>query len=502
MIGIELVKPGTDEADPRGGVGRPGGRPRGRAADRQGRRPQHQRPAHRPAALADRRRGGGGRGDPRTGPAQRVGRTGSAREGAHQHEQHPHPDPRRPGHHRRRRDPRRRTDRGRPDRRPRRARLRRRRGAGPPTAPSTRPDKYVIPGGVDAHTHMELPFGGTFASDTFETGTRAAAWGGTTTIVDFAVQTRGPRPARRPRRLVRQGRRQVRHRLRLPHDPLRRQRVIAEGDGPAGRGGHHLLQAVHGLPRRLLQRRRPDPARHAARRRQRRADHDARRERHRHRRPGRTGPRRGPHRPALPRRGAQGAAGGRGHPPRHPARPGRRRPAVRRPRLGRGGRRRAGRRPRQGTHVFGETCPQYLFLSTDNLAEPDFEGAKYVCSTPLRPQGAPGGALAGAADQRPPGGLHRPLPVLLHRPEGAGPRRLLQDPQRAAGRGEPDGPAPPGRRRRAHHPPPLDRDRLRHPGPDVRPLPAEGHHRARAPTPTSSSTTRTPSRPSPPRPTT
>ncbi|MFF7214015.1 amidohydrolase family protein, partial [Streptomyces sp. NPDC008238] len=51
--------------------------------------------------------------------------------------------------------------------------------------------KYVIPGGVDAHTHMELPFGGTFASDTFETGTRAAAWGGTTTIVDFAVQSVG-----------------------------------------------------------------------------------------------------------------------------------------------------------------------------------------------------------------------------------------------------------------------------------------------------------------------
>jgi dihydropyrimidinase len=48
--------------------------------------------------------------------------------------------------------------------------------------------RYVIPGGVDAHTHMEMPFGGTFASDTFETGTRAAAWGGTTTIVDFVVQ--------------------------------------------------------------------------------------------------------------------------------------------------------------------------------------------------------------------------------------------------------------------------------------------------------------------------
>jgi dihydropyrimidinase len=51
--------------------------------------------------------------------------------------------------------------------------------------------KYLIPGGIDAHTHMELPFGGTFAKDTFETGTRAAAFGGTTTIVDFAVQSKG-----------------------------------------------------------------------------------------------------------------------------------------------------------------------------------------------------------------------------------------------------------------------------------------------------------------------
>ncbi|MCY4664818.1 MAG: amidohydrolase family protein, partial [Acidimicrobiaceae bacterium] len=51
--------------------------------------------------------------------------------------------------------------------------------------------RLVVPGGVDVHTHMELPFGGTFASDTFETGTRAAAWGGTTTILDFAVQKYG-----------------------------------------------------------------------------------------------------------------------------------------------------------------------------------------------------------------------------------------------------------------------------------------------------------------------
>ena len=51
--------------------------------------------------------------------------------------------------------------------------------------------KWVIPGAIDVHTHMELPFGGTAAKDTFETGTRAAAFGGTTSIVDFAVQSKG-----------------------------------------------------------------------------------------------------------------------------------------------------------------------------------------------------------------------------------------------------------------------------------------------------------------------
>jgi dihydropyrimidinase len=52
---------------------------------------------------------------------------------------------------------------------------------------------YVIPGGVDAHTHLDMPFGGTTSADDFESGTRAAAFGGTTTIVDFAIQARGSR---------------------------------------------------------------------------------------------------------------------------------------------------------------------------------------------------------------------------------------------------------------------------------------------------------------------
>src|SRR6202789_1595788 len=51
--------------------------------------------------------------------------------------------------------------------------------------------QYVIPGGIDAHTHMDMPFGGTTSSDDFESGTKAAAHGGTTTIIDFAIQNKG-----------------------------------------------------------------------------------------------------------------------------------------------------------------------------------------------------------------------------------------------------------------------------------------------------------------------
>src|SRR5437868_3755148 len=51
--------------------------------------------------------------------------------------------------------------------------------------------KYVFPGGIDVHTHLDMPFGGTTSADDFETGTRAAAWGGTTTLIDFAIQYKG-----------------------------------------------------------------------------------------------------------------------------------------------------------------------------------------------------------------------------------------------------------------------------------------------------------------------
>ena len=56
---------------------------------------------------------------------------------------------------------------------------------------STTRARYVFPGGVDPHTHLDMPFGGTITADDFESGTRAASLGGTTTIVDFALHTKG-----------------------------------------------------------------------------------------------------------------------------------------------------------------------------------------------------------------------------------------------------------------------------------------------------------------------
>src|SRR5437588_4872980 len=52
-------------------------------------------------------------------------------------------------------------------------------------------NRYVLPGGIDVHTHLDMPFGGTTSADDFETGTRAAAFGGTTTLIDFAIQYKG-----------------------------------------------------------------------------------------------------------------------------------------------------------------------------------------------------------------------------------------------------------------------------------------------------------------------
>ena len=197
--------------------------------------------------------------------------------------------------------------------------------------------KYVLPGGIDVHTHMDMPFGGTTSADDFESGTIAAAFGGTTTIVDFAIQYRGRDAAPRLRNVVEESRGQGRHRLRLPHDHHRAHRAGRDRDGRDGQPGRQLVQAVHGLSRRVHARRREHLPRDAAHRQERRHDLHARRERRRDRRAGaRRRWQNGTDRAEVSRADASGARGRRSHASRDRARRNRRCAGLHRPPLRRG----------------------------------------------------------------------------------------------------------------------------------------------------------------------
>ncbi|MER7049821.1 MULTISPECIES: dihydropyrimidinase [Streptomyces] len=246
--------------------------------------------------------------------------------------------------------------------------------------------RYVIPGGVDAHTHMELPFGGTSASDTFETGTRAAAWGGTTTIVDFAVQSVGhslragldawyakadgvcavdygfhmilsdvdERSLKEMDRLVEEGVTSFKLFMAYPGVFYSDDgRILRAMQRSARNGGLIMMHAENGiaidvLVEQALAEGRTDPRYHGEVRKvvlEAEATHRA-----------------------IQLARVAGAPLYVVHVSADEA--------VAEITAARD----------KGLNVFGETCPQYLFLSTDQLAEPDFEGAKYVCSTPLRPK--------------------------------------------------------------------------------------------------------------------
>ncbi|MFJ3184691.1 dihydropyrimidinase [Streptomyces halstedii] len=245
--------------------------------------------------------------------------------------------------------------------------------------------RYVIPGGVDAHTHMEMPFGGTTASDTFETGTRAAAWGGTTTVVDFAIQPKGgslmegldawhekaeggcaidygfhmimsdvnESSLREMDRLVELGVTSFKLFTAYPGVFLSDDGQILRAMQRAGsNGGLVMTHAENGLAidvlvEQALARGERDPRHHGE---VRRALLEAE---------------------ATHRVIKLGQVAGAPVYVVHVSA----REAVAEVAKARD----------EGLPVFAETCPQYLFLSTDNLAEPGFEGAKYVCSTPLRP---------------------------------------------------------------------------------------------------------------------
>src|SRR5256884_6149069 len=245
--------------------------------------------------------------------------------------------------------------------------------------------KWVIPGGIDVHTHMELPVGGTFAKDTFETGTRAAAFGGTTTIVDFAVQSRG--------KSLREG--------------LDAWHAKAEGNAVTDYGFHMIMSDVNDATLaemdRLVEEGVPDfklftayPGVFFS------DDAAVFRAMERTRENGGLIMMHAENGPAIDIVAAEYAADGKTDPyyhgvVRYPIFEGEATNRVSRLAEAAGvpvyivhlsardalNEVRAARD--RGAMAFAETCPQYLFLSLDDLGN-GFEGAKFVCSPPLRPK--------------------------------------------------------------------------------------------------------------------
>jgi dihydropyrimidinase len=245
---------------------------------------------------------------------------------------------------------------------------------------------YVLPGGIDVHTHMEMPFGGTFSVDTFETGTRAAAWGGTTTIVDFAVQAKGTSllatldkwhekadghcvidygfhmivsdvndtTLKEMESCIGAGVNSFKMFMAYPGVFYATDGEIVRAMTRAAETGAVIMMhaengiAIDQLVAQALAAGRTDPVQH-----------------------GLTRP---PELEAEATHRAITLAGVTGS-------------ALYIVHLSAAQALQAVAEARDtGQNVFAETCPQYLYLSLDDLARPDFEGAKYVASPPLRPR--------------------------------------------------------------------------------------------------------------------
>ena len=244
--------------------------------------------------------------------------------------------------------------------------------------------KFVVPGAVDVHTHMELPFGGTHASDSFETGTQAAAWGGTTTIVDFAVQKKG--------QALREG--------------LDAWHKRAEGNCAVDYGFHMIVSDVNdqsmkemgalvdeGVSSFKLFMAYPGVFYST--------DGEILRAMQEARNSGATIMMHAENGIAIDLLVAQALARGETTPRFHGlTRPDRLEAEATARAIAlaevagapvyivhlstTGALEAVGEARAAGHNAFAETCPQYLFLTSDDLARPGFEGAKYVCSPPLR----------------------------------------------------------------------------------------------------------------------
>ncbi len=134
----------------------------------------------------------------------------------------------------------------------------------------------------------------------------------------------------------------------------------------------------------------------------------------------------------------------------------------------------------RGLPAYAETCPQYLFLSYDNYEEPGFDGAKYVMSPPLRAKETQDRLWRGLAFNDLQAISTDHCPFCMKEQKALGDGRLLEDPERRAGHR--DAHEPRLRRRRAHRhdlAQPLRRADVDVAGEDLRPVPAQGHDRAR-----------------------
>ncbi len=207
---------------------------------------------------------------------------------------------------------------------------------------------YVMPGGIDPHTHLEMPFMGTYSSDDFESGTRAALSGGTTMVVDFAL----PSPGQSLLEALTMWDNKIARAncdYLLPHGDHLVERAGLQRDGDHRQGqGHQHLQALHGLQGRADGGRRRDVRLLPALRRTRRAAAGPCRKRRRRRADAGKAARRRQQRPGGACLFPPGRSRGRSDQPRHHDRRHGRLPGLYRPHLLRTGARSDPPRPPEG----------------------------------------------------------------------------------------------------------------------------------------------------------